>query len=299
MTTPAEVPVSIPPGPLSNADLAPTPASGRTWNQWHFASLWIAMSVCIPTYMLAASLINAGLNWWQSLAAEDFDRDGDVDLVAGNVGLNYPYRPTAVAPFELFVADFDGDGDEESVPAYHEAAQLYPWYGRTRLGSIVEGVLDRFPTWDAYARQTLGGLLGEKLDAGRRFAVTTLATTYLENTGNGRFAVHALPPAAQVSAVAGIVPADFDGDGALDLVIAGNLHDLDPSVPRLDGGVGLFLRGDGSGGFTPMPPWRSGLWLEGDVRRLAPLRMRAPDRPALLAGVVGAEARLIRTERAR
>ena len=57
----------LPASPYLNADLAPTPLSERTWNRWHFASLWVGLSVCIPTYMLAASLIQAGMNWWQSL----------------------------------------------------------------------------------------------------------------------------------------------------------------------------------------------------------------------------------------
>ncbi|RMH95874.1 MAG: nitrate reductase [Calditrichaeota bacterium] len=54
---------------LSNADIAPTRIHQRSWNRWHIASLWVGMSVCIPTYMLAASMINQGMNWWQSLLA--------------------------------------------------------------------------------------------------------------------------------------------------------------------------------------------------------------------------------------
>ncbi|MFQ5741778.1 MAG: NCS1 family nucleobase:cation symporter-1 [Acidobacteriota bacterium] len=52
---------------LLNADIAPTPIEKRSWNYLHFASLWVGMSVCIPTYLLAASMIGAGMNWWQSL----------------------------------------------------------------------------------------------------------------------------------------------------------------------------------------------------------------------------------------
>ena len=54
---------------LSNADLAPTSSAERTWGLWNVAALWVAMSVCIPTYMLASSMVAAGLNWWQSLLA--------------------------------------------------------------------------------------------------------------------------------------------------------------------------------------------------------------------------------------
>ena len=57
------------PDSLSNKDLAPTALSARTWGLWNIAALWVAMSVCIPTYMLAASMVAAGLNWRQSLLA--------------------------------------------------------------------------------------------------------------------------------------------------------------------------------------------------------------------------------------
>ena len=59
----------LPEGPLVSRDLAPTPVTGRTWSGWHIASLWVGMSVCIPTYMLAAAMIDAGMTWKQSLLA--------------------------------------------------------------------------------------------------------------------------------------------------------------------------------------------------------------------------------------
>ena len=52
---------------LTNEDLAPVPQEKRTWNTWNYAALWISMSLCIPTYMLASSLIEGGMNWWQAI----------------------------------------------------------------------------------------------------------------------------------------------------------------------------------------------------------------------------------------
>ena len=52
---------------LTNEDLAPVPQDNRTWGTWNYAALWISMSLCIPTYMLASSLIQGGMNWWQSI----------------------------------------------------------------------------------------------------------------------------------------------------------------------------------------------------------------------------------------
>ena len=59
----------MPAGRLLNRDLAPTPAEARTWTLWNVASLWVGMSVCIPTYMLSASMIESGMTWRQSLLA--------------------------------------------------------------------------------------------------------------------------------------------------------------------------------------------------------------------------------------
>jgi hypothetical protein len=293
------------------ADVAPTLATLRTVT----AALWedvdgngsldlaIVGEWIAPTLLLgndgklrdatdAAGL--AGLTgWWQSIAAADFDGDGDTDLVAGNIGLGFPFRPTAAEPFELYVADFDGDGSIDAVPAYHEDGRLLPWYGRTRMQSAVDGIEERYPTYDAFARETLNAILGsESMRSADRLTVATLATTYFENAGNGRFVARPLPRAAQVSAVTGIVAADYDGDGATDMVLAGNLDGLDESVPRLDGGAGLFLRGDGAGGFMPLQPHASGLWLAGEVRRLVPVRI-GNGVPAVVAGL--GDGRLLHT----
>ena len=61
--------LAVPPSDpsLSNQDLAPTTVGQRTWSTYHIASLWVGLSVCIPTYMLAAGLVDGGMNWWQAV----------------------------------------------------------------------------------------------------------------------------------------------------------------------------------------------------------------------------------------
>jgi NCS1 family nucleobase:cation symporter-1 len=68
MHSPAgEIQNPLPSSALYSADLAPIPVSKRTWTTWNYAALWISMSLCIPTYMLASSLIEGGMNWWQAI----------------------------------------------------------------------------------------------------------------------------------------------------------------------------------------------------------------------------------------
>jgi hypothetical protein len=101
------------------------------------------------------------------------------------------------------------------------------------------------------------------------YQADTFASVYLQNDGDGTFTSFALPSLAQISPIRGIVAHDVDGNGALDLLVAGNLYDAEPNTPRADAGNGLWLEGDGRGNFAPVPPFESGFLAPLDVRDLA------------------------------
>ena len=86
-----------------------------------------------------------------------------------------------------------------------------------------------------------------------------------------QFSAAPLPNLAQIAPIKAIVAQDVDGDGNLDLIVAGNMYDAEPNIPRADAGNGLWLRGDGKGHFAPVPTWRSGLVAPSDVTGLATL----------------------------
>ncbi|MGH7561450.1 MAG: NCS1 family nucleobase:cation symporter-1 [Gemmatimonadales bacterium] len=140
-----ELDAPIPPSDLVNDDLAPTPASRRTWRAWDLGSLWIGMSVCIPTYMLAASLIGAGLSWWQSLLAI-FLGNAIVlvpMLINGHAGTRYgiPFPVYARAAFGVRGAH---------LPALLRAVVACGWFGiQTWLGGLAIAELLGL-AWPAY-----------------------------------------------------------------------------------------------------------------------------------------------------
>jgi cytosine/uracil/thiamine/allantoin permease len=103
---------------LYNQDLAPIPKERRTWGTYNYASLWVAMSVCIPTYMLASGLIAGGMSWWQAIGT----------ILLGNLIVLVPMLLNAHAgarygiPFPVFVrASFGVRG--ANIPAV-----LRPWW---------------------------------------------------------------------------------------------------------------------------------------------------------------------------
>ena len=117
---------------LYSPDLAPIPASRRTWNTWNYTALWISMSLCIPTYMLASSLIEGGMNWWQAILT--IFLGNTIVLVPmvlnGHAGAKYgiPFPVLARASFGTRLAN---------VPAILRAIVACGWFGiQTWIGGF-------------------------------------------------------------------------------------------------------------------------------------------------------------------
>ena len=217
-----------------------------------------------------AGFASAGTGWWNSIASADFNGDGRPDFVAGNVGLNTQYRASPERPALLFHGDFNGDGAPQLIEGYYEGGRLYPWRARKDIGAAIPSVLKRFPRNDYYARATLGEILGEdRLAAARRFAATEFRSGVFLSKPDGTYRFEPLPRIAQISPIQGLVAGDFDGDGRADIYAVQNSYAPIPAVGRFDGGLSLLLRGDGRGGFTPVPPAESNLIVPGDAKALS------------------------------
>jgi hypothetical protein len=96
-----------------------------------------------------------------------------------------------------------------------------------------------------------------------------MASSYIENKGNGHFEMKALPLQAQAAPVYGMMSEDVDGDGNLDILLAGNDYGMDPYTGRNDAFMGLCLKGDGKGNFNPLTIAQSGFFVPGDGKALA------------------------------
>ncbi len=230
-----------------------------------------------------AGFAAAGTGWWTSLASADFNRDGRPDFVAGNQGLNTPYTASPVAPALLFAGDFKGGGSTQLVEAAYEDGVLHPLRTRKELGAKIPSVLKRFPKTDLFAAASLGEILGDdKLAAATRYAATELRHGVFLSRADGRYDFGPLPRLAQIAPVQGLVATDLDGDGHADIALVHNSYAPIPYIGRFDGGLGLWLRGDGRGGFTAVPALESGLVVPGDAKALVVADVDGDDLPDLV-----------------
>lgn len=217
---------------------------------------------------------------WNSLAVGDLDGDGDLDLVAGNLGLNTKYKASSQKPLRLYGKDFDGNGSYDVVEAKQPGDVVLPVRGLSCSSQAMPFVRTKFPTYDAFAKANLNEIYGGEVLAGSlELTCNELQHIVVENRGTS-FVVTPLPRATQVAPVFGIGIADFDGDGRQDLVLAQNFFSPEPETGRFDGGLGAFLRGRGGMQFDVVPPAESGIVMPEDGKALVVLDLDdngAPD----------------------
>ncbi len=214
--------------------------------------------------------------WWWSLAAADFNHDGRPDLVAGNIGLNFMYQTSPQNPFGMYAGDFTGDHGTDIVLTQTIDGKEYPFFGRAKLGPVIYPLALRVPRYATFAAATVEQLFSSaQLQRALHYQADTFASLYLQNNGNGTFTPVQLPNLAQISPIRGIVARDVDGDGNLDLIVAGNLTEMEPNTTPPDAGNGLWLKGDGQGHFTPVSPFESGFLTPRGVAGLALIKTPA------------------------
>jgi hypothetical protein len=209
---------------------------------------------------------------WNSINGTDFDGDGDIDYIVGNLGLNTDLKASREEPLTIVAKDFDENGSIDPIMGHYINGVNYPWPPRDALISQINAMKRRFPLYRIYGNTTFDEVFKkEELEGALRKEIATLGTMYLENQGNGQFIYRMLPERAQMAPVYGISIADLNGDGNPDVLLTGNRTDTETLGGYLNGSVGTVLLGDGEGGFQNLEVDKSGFNTPGDTRGIAQL----------------------------
>jgi enediyne biosynthesis protein E4 len=221
--------------------------------------------------MESPSLENSS-GWWNSLTAGDFDQDGDTDYIAGNLGLNTRYKGSDKEPICIYTKDYDKNGSIDPVMTYYLQGNKHIVHSRDELISQISVMKLRFNNYKDYATATFEeSFLKSELEGAHVVCATWFETAYIENKGNGNFSIKSLPVEAQFAPVFGMVAEDFNGDGFLDVLLAGNLYATEVTTGRYDASVGLYLKGNGKGDFKTVSALESGFYADADAKGMAKL----------------------------
>jgi hypothetical protein len=198
--------------------------------------------------------------WWNCVEAGDIDGDGDMDIVAGNLGLNTRLKASHEEPLMLYVSDFDNNGSLDPIVAYFNNGELYPLPQRNDIIKQLPHLKKKFVFHRDYGDATLEEVFSRReLDAADVYQANTMATSWFENV-NGSFVQHELPLEAQITSTRGILIEDINKDGAPDLILVGNSSRSDVETGRYDAGTGSILLNDGSGNFASPDKKKSDFW---------------------------------------
>jgi len=210
--------------------------------------------------------------WWNFVLPVDLDHDGNIDLVAGNLGLNSRLKASGQKPVRLYYADFDGNGKKEQILTYYIGDRELPFANKQELETQLPSIKKNFLYAQDFAKASLKDIFSiDKLRQADTLTADCFSNAIFINDGHLNFRIQAMPWEAQLSPYRDAVVVDANGDSLPDILLAGNYYDNNIQMGRYDADYGTLLINQGRDSFTVSP--LNGLAIRGQVRHILPLRI--------------------------
>jgi len=212
--------------------------------------------------------LQTSTGWWNTLKIKDIDKDGDLDIIAGNLGLNSKYHASTEQPFHVYTNDYDNNGVEDIMLTKYYKNKLVPVRGKGCTAQQMPFLKDKIKTYNEFANNDISGILGNTFEASLHHQVTEFRSGIFINNSDKGFSFSPFPIEAQVSPINSILFEDIDGDGFNDILLAGNNHQSEIETTRSDAGIGDFLKGNGSRKFDFISNREIGFFVDKDIRQM-------------------------------
>ena len=211
--------------------------------------------------------------WWYNMKAEDLNKDGRMDFVMGNRGLNSNIKGNINEPCTIYAKDFDNNESYDAILGFYQWGKCYPLYSRDQLIDQVPSMRKKFVRYRDYSGKTMDEILtpAEKNNM-EVFKTNFFESGVLMNEGNNIYRFIPFPERAQLSTINDLIVDDLDGDGIKDILVCGNSNDAAVMTGVYDATSALLLKGSSGGNFTPVSPAENGLNVKGESRKIVYLK---------------------------
>lgn len=250
-----------------------TDFDGDGWKDLIVVGEWMPITIFRNDHGFLRKVKELDSGLWNSISGGDFDNDGDTDYIVGNLGKNSFLQARPGQPLSLYAKDFDGNGSLDPIISRFNQGKEYPIHYRETMTdqiSMLRKVLTSYAAYGSMQMSDVLDFLGTEGMITRR--ALRLESCYLENLGAGNFSLRALPSAAQVSPIYGILACKLNDDEHLDFLAVGNSFCEETVGGYYDAGTGICALGRGDGSFEILTPDKSGFCVRTDAKGLAEIK---------------------------
>jgi enediyne biosynthesis protein E4 len=228
--------------------------------------------------------------WWNFLLPVDLNHDGNIDLIAGNLGLNSRLKASEKEPVRMYYYDFDDNGKKEQVLTYYLDGRELPFANKRELEIQMPNLKKKFLYAKDFAAATLQDLFPlDKLQKADTLVANYFSNAILINKGNLEFRVQAMPWQAQLTPYRDAIVVDANGDSLPDILLVGNYYENNIEMGRYDADFGTILINKGHDSLEATP--LNGMVLKGQTRHVRNIRVGG--KPSLVLAMNNDSARII------
>ncbi|MDG1804051.1 VCBS repeat-containing protein [Flavicella sp.] len=218
--------------------------------------------------------LNNAKGWWNKILIEDVDEDGDLDIIAGNLGLNYKFKATKEKPFHVYTSDFDFNGVEDVFLAKEYKNKQVPIRGKSCSTQQLPHLKNKIKSYQKFANSDLAGIVGPGIQNALHYEANEFRSGIFINDNN-KFVFKPFSNEAQYFPINSILFNDFDKDGKKDLLMAGNNYQSEVETTKSDAGIGVLMKGNGKGDFEYVNSRKTGVFANKDVRGIVYLENKS------------------------